>query len=287
MTMDSEYPQDEKTVLLDRDGHGPVQGAVTDFAAPPRFEHLEDRMIYTAGLQGAHSFTIGPNLLVASAWDLLLQTVQLKTSSGRESLQALNDRLSAGILAFEARALHHGEENSQVMSARYVLCSVIDEAVVTTAWGGHSDWSKTSLLSRFHQETFGGEKFFQLLERLSLDPLKHLAMLELMYLCLSIGFEGKYRVTERGGVQLEAVRDGLYRQIRHGRGEHASMTVSTEPDRPARTRLRMVPAKWVATCAGICLLAMYLAFAGVLGDQRTTLLQSFQSLAPDLTRTSS
>lgn len=26
MNMESEYPQDEKTVLLDRDGHGPAQG---------------------------------------------------------------------------------------------------------------------------------------------------------------------------------------------------------------------------------------------------------------------
>jgi len=45
MMMDSEYPQDEKTVLLDREGRGPAQGAVTDFPSPPRFEQLEDRMI--------------------------------------------------------------------------------------------------------------------------------------------------------------------------------------------------------------------------------------------------
>lgn len=31
MTMDSEYPLDEKTVLLDRDGLGPARGPVTDF----------------------------------------------------------------------------------------------------------------------------------------------------------------------------------------------------------------------------------------------------------------
>merc|ERR1719225_2331196 len=37
------------------------------------------------------------------------------------------------------------------MSARYVLCSVIDEAVVTTPWGGRSDWSKTILISFGHK----------------------------------------------------------------------------------------------------------------------------------------
>jgi type VI secretion system protein ImpK len=282
--MDSEYPQDEKTVLLDRDGRAPAQGALTDFPNPPRFEHLEDRMIYSAGLQGAQSFNIGPNTLVGAAWELLSQVVQLKDSAGRESLQSLNDRLSSGITAFETRALYQGAENSQVMSARYVLCSVIDEAVVTTAWGSRSDWSKTSLLSRFHNETFGGEKFFQLLERLSRDPVKHLAMLELMYLCLSLGFEGKYRVMERGGLQLETVRDGLYRQIRHVRGERPSLSAPPAVGQVAGARLRMVSVTGVVIFTVVCWLAMYSGFAWVLGNERMTVLQPFQPLAPDQTR---
>ncbi|CRM72940.1 MULTISPECIES: type IVB secretion system protein IcmH/DotU [Pseudomonas] len=284
MTMDSEYPQDEKTILLDLDGRAPAGAPVTDFPSPPRFERLEDRMIYTASLQGAQSFKIGPNVLVAAAWELLSQVVRLKRSSGRESLQALNDRLSSGITAFEAYALHQGAEDRQVMSARYVLCSVIDEAVVTTPWGSRSDWSKSSLLSRFHNETFGGEKFFQLLERLSRDPVKNLAMLELMYLCLSLGFEGKYRVMERGGPQLEAVRDGLYRQIRHVRGERPPMSVPAAAAQAPGAGLRIFSPAGVVVFTLACLLAMYLGFAWALGNERMAVLQPFQSLASDQTR---
>ncbi|WP_181408614.1 type IVB secretion system protein IcmH/DotU [Pseudomonas lactucae] len=283
MTMDSEYPLDEKTVLLDREGQGPAQGAVTDFASPPRFEHLEDRMIYTAGLPAGQHFNIGPNSLVDAAWDLLSQVAQLRASS-RENLQTLNDRLSLGITAFETRALHQGADQSQVMSARYVLCSVIDEAVVTTAWGGRSDWSKTSLLSRFHNETFGGEKCFQLLERLSRDPVKHLAILELMFLCLSMGFEGKYRVMERGAEQLEAVRDGLYRQIRHVRGDRPLVQRPAVAAHPVGARLRVISATWIAVVAFSALLAMYSGFAWVLLNERNTVLQLFQPVAPDQTR---
>lgn len=287
MTMDSEYPQDEKTVLLDRDGLGPAQGPVTDFPSPPRFEQLEDRMIYAAHLQGAQSFKMASNTLVAAAWELLSQVVQLKVSAGRDSLQALNDQLSAGISAFETHALHLGAENSQVMSARYVLCSVIDEAVVTTPWGSRSDWSKRSLLSRFHNETFGGEKFFQLLERLSRDPVKHVAMLELMYLCLALGFEGKYRVMERGRAQLETVHDAVYRQIRHVRGERLPLSLSPEAGRASRARIRIVSATWVAICVLAALFVMYSGFAWVLGQERMTTLQPFQSSVPGLFRTSS
>lgn len=285
MTMDGEYAQDEKTVLLDRDGFAPAQGAVTDFPSPPRFEQLEDRMIYTARLQGAHSFNMGPNILVTAAWELLSQVVQLKASSGRENLQALNDRLSSGITTFEAQAQHQGAEAGQVMSARYVLCSVIDEAVVTTAWGSRSDWPRTSLLSRFHNETFGGEKVFQLLERLSRDPVKHVAMLELMYLCLAMGFEGKYRVMERGGAQLEGVRDALYRQIRHVRGDRLSMTAPPGPGKTRRTRIRNLSVTWVVILGLACVLAIYSGFAWVLSNERMTVLQPFQPLASDQAQT--
>ena len=96
MTMERTYPQDDKTVLLDRHGFGPAQGAITDFEAPPRFEQLEDRMMYAAHLQGAEHFRLGLNPLVTAAWDLLSEVVLLKGGTAREGLHALNDRLSSG-----------------------------------------------------------------------------------------------------------------------------------------------------------------------------------------------
>ncbi|MHA4979463.1 type IVB secretion system protein IcmH/DotU [Pseudomonas extremorientalis] len=285
MTMDSEYPQDERTVLLDREGLGPAHAAVTDFPSPPRFEQLEDRMIYCAQMQGIRHFKSGPNVLLTAAWELLLQVVQLKASPGRESLPALNEEFSSGINAFEAYALYLGAENSQVMSARYVLCSVIDEAVVTTPWGGRSDWSKTSLLSRFHNETFGGEKFFQLLERLSRDPVKHVALLELMYLCLSLGFEGQYRVMERGRAQLETVHDAVYRQIRHVRGDQPPLTLVSRAGVTSQARIHIVSATWAAACVLACLLVVYSGFAWMLGQERMATLHAFQSSLAEPSRT--
>lgn len=285
MTLDKDYPQDEKTVLLDRDGVGPAQGALTDFPAPPRFERLRERMIHTARVQGLQGLDKAPNPLVAAAWELLSQVAQLKAGGGRESLHALNERLSSGISVFEAQARHQGVEADQVLSARYVLCSVIDEAVVTTAWGGRSDWSRSSLLSRFHNETFGGEKCFQLLANLSRDPVKHVALLELMYLCLAMGFEGKYRVMERGGAELEVIRDALYRQIRHVRGARFSLAAPPVPDTPPPARVRRLSVGWTATAVLVCLLAMYSGFAWVLGQERGAALQSFQPVASDSTRT--
>jgi len=285
MNKDSEYPSDEKTVLLDREADGPPRGPATDFVSTPRFEQLEDRMIYAATWQGARPCKVGPNTLVSAAWEVLCEVIRLKLSTGRENLLSLNDRLGACIARFETCALNEGIESSQVMCARYVLCSVLDEGVVTTAWGNHSDWSKVSLLSRFHHETFGGEKFFEVLDRLSRDPVKHLATLELLYLCLALGFEGKYRVMTRGGEQLEAIRDALYRQIRHVRGDPPPLfTAPPSAGAPRRRRLPVVSATGCAVCGLVVVLAMYSGAAWVLGQQRDDILQRYQSSAPVLTR---
>ncbi len=282
MIREMDYAQDDKTVILNRHGDTPAQSPLTDFSAPPKFEQLEERMIYAARLRPAETFNISLNPLVAAASSLLSEVVRLKHSYEGEDLHALNQRLSGELKLFEHRALHDGAESSQVMAARYVLCTAIDEAVVTTPWGNESEWSQMSLLSSFHNETFGGEKFFQLLERLSRNPVKHLPMLELMYLCLSLGFEGKYRVMPRGMLELEAVRDSLYRQIRQLRGDvPREVSPHWQGLRDTRRRLvRIVPWWLVALFTSICLVTLYAGFAWVLGEQRDAVLQPYQPVDP-------
>jgi len=282
MIREMDYGQDDKTVILNRHDGAPAQSPLTDFSAPPKFEQLEERMIYAARLRPAETFNISLNPLVAAASSLLSEVVRLKHSFEGEDLRALNQRLSGELKLFEHRALHDGAESSQVMAARYVLCTAIDEAVVTTPWGNESEWSQMSLLSSFHNETFGGEKFFQLLERLSRNPIKHLPMLELMYLCLSLGFEGKYRVMPRGMLELEAVRDSLYRQIRQLRGDvPREVSPRWQGLRDTRRRLvRIVPWWLVALFTLVCLSIMYAGFAWVLGEQRDAVLQPYQPVDP-------
>ncbi|WP_338474088.1 type IVB secretion system protein IcmH/DotU [Pseudomonas sp. MS646] len=280
--MEKENPQDEATVLLDHHGQRPASGPLTDAVASPRMEHLQERMIYAAQLPPSQVFNASLNPLVAAASELLSQVVQLKYGQERGDLLALKRELCLDLERFEARALKADVESTQLIAARYVLCTVIDEAVVTTPWGQGSDWSKLSLLSTFHNETFGGEKVFQLIDRLSKNPVKHLPMLELMYLCLSLGFEGKYRVQARGVLELEGLRDALYRLIRQVRGDAPrELSPHWEGAGGIRRRpMRIVPAWAVAAFTVLCLGVMYSSFAWVLAEQRQSVLQPYQLLEP-------
>lgn len=281
MIHEMDYAEDDRTVILNRRGEAPAHSPLTDFAAPPRYEELEERMIYAARLRPAEPFALGLNPLAGAAAALLAEAVQLRHAGQAEDLHALNRRLGDELKLFEQRALQAGIESSEVMAARYVLCTLLDEAVVTTPWGNESEWSQMSLLSRFHNETFGGEKFFRLLERLGRNPVKHLALLELMYLCLALGFEGQYRVLPRGMLELEAIRDALYRQIRQLRGDvPREISPHWQGLEDGRRRLvRSVPGGLLALSTLLCLALLYGGFAWVLGEQRERVLQPFQVVA--------
>src|SRR5690606_2760817 len=113
-----------------------------------------------------------------------------------------------------------------------------------------------SLLSQFHNETWGGEKFFLMLDRAIREPARNLALLEFLYVCLALGFEGKYRVLERGRAQLDQVRDNLYRTLRQVRGEYErELSPHWRGVEDRRSRLaRFVPLWAVAAFTGLLLL---------------------------------
>ncbi len=104
-------------------------------------------------------------------------------------------------------------------------------------------------------------------------------MLELLYLCLALGFEGKCRSHRRNGNELEDIRHNLYLQIKHVRGD-VSRTLSPHwqgARSGAADRLRIMPAWLVVLFTAISLTALYCGFAWVLGEQREAVLRPYQS----------
>jgi type VI secretion system protein ImpK len=164
----------------------------------------------------------GLNPLENAATTLFTLLGQIRNTSSHPNPGGLHQQLVSEIRQFEGRAQKAGATAESVFAARYALCTTIDEFVLSTPWGAGSVFSQKSLLSTFHKERSGGEKFFQLLNKLSQDPSRNIDLLELLYVCLSLGFQGRYAIMDNGLNELERVREGLYRTIRNARGENDS-----------------------------------------------------------------
>src|SRR5512133_160916 len=176
----------------------------------------------------------GLNPLVAQANRLLLVVPQLRATRQVDDVAALRNSLAQGIRDFAARAATLGIAPERVMAARYVLCTMIDEAAADTPWGGSGVWGRHSLLAMFHNETEGGEKVFQLMARLAEKPAENRDLLELVYAAVTLGFEGRYRVIANGRAQLDAVRDRLAQIIGKERGDHPHALAEHWQGRPVR-----------------------------------------------------
>lgn len=160
----------------------------------------------------------GLNPVVASAGALLAAVPRIRATVSHQDPGGLRDSLLQQIAQFESAARARGVAPEAVLMARYALATMIDETVAGTPWGGTADWVQKSLLVTLHKETWGGEKFYQLLNKLAEDPRRNIDLLELMYLCLCLGFEGRFRVIDNGRAQLDALRERLAGMIRDARG---------------------------------------------------------------------
>ncbi|MCH9691884.1 MAG: type IVB secretion system protein IcmH/DotU [Gammaproteobacteria bacterium] len=234
------------------------------------------------GEQHQPSIKLGNSLnpLVAAASKLLSVTIKLRTTMNHTKVPDLHKRLAAEIQHFEREAKQLALTSEIVLTARYWLCTVIDEVVLSTPWGVSSGWSQHSLLSLFHKETFGGEKCFAILLRTLETPGTNLELLELFYLCLSLGFQGKYRLVPRGHEQLEKIRDNLYQTIENHR---PTMERDLSPHwqgcvEKSRRLIQYVP-MWVIASVVFGLLAVvYSGYRWSLYNSATPVVQTIDSL---------
>jgi type VI secretion system protein ImpK len=251
---------------LDRTVIMPVPGGR---AAPARPAPAAQRPSTSeqAEVADATAVTSGLNPLVAAANRLLNVLPQLRSSVQHPNPTALRDSLAQDIRQFEAQARAAGVPTEKIVAARYALCTLIDETATSTPLGASGAWAHQGLLALFHGETGGGEKFFQLLSRLAENPQANLDLLELMYVCLEFGFEGRYRIVDGGQRQLEAIRQRVLQIIRKQRGEYERDLSANWRGvaGAAQRRLGWLPLWVIVAVTAVALVGIYVGFDWSLG----------------------
>ncbi|MGH8484241.1 MAG: type IVB secretion system protein IcmH/DotU [Pseudomonas sp.] len=158
------------------------------------------------------------NPMVDAAMPLFGLVMRLRTLDGLSNIDDVHTQVRNQVTTILEEMRQHTYEPGQLLAYSYALCLYLDESVMSRPWGKNSCWSHEPLLSVFHHETWGGEKFFTVLSRMMQEPQRYQDVLEFMYLCLCLGLKGKYAIAPKGDEALQALIDKLYQVIRELRG---------------------------------------------------------------------
>lgn len=209
------------------------------------------------------------NPLVDAASSLLGMVVRVRQLDSAGDVERLYRQVVDEIAAIEIELTEQGYDRATLLAYRYVLCSFIDEAVMGMPWGRQSKWAEHSLLTRFHNETWGGEKVFSILARLQQEPQRYRDMLAFIYLCLCLGFEGRYRVMAHGRDEYEQIVRALGDQL--SSMEPLAEDTLTQPLKNVvqgrSQRTASFPTWGIFTLFTLAMVAVYLGFSWSLDQQ--------------------
>ena len=179
----------------------------------------QDVSLQSEGVQQrVHKARTAENPLLEAAQPLLRALSDMpETIRSPEHVELLKRSLKNEINLFSVVCDEANIAWKKMAIVRYCLCTALDEAAHTTAWGIQTGWSQSNILNHFEGDNDGGNKFFLLVGRLSMNPHEYVDVLEVLLRILGLGFEGRYSILEDGDRQLMKIRQRLLTLIQSTR----------------------------------------------------------------------
>ncbi|MEM7422237.1 MAG: type IVB secretion system protein IcmH/DotU [Pseudomonadota bacterium] len=167
--------------------------------------------------------TPGTNPLVIAAGPILDLLGRLRNALTRASFTDLKASVSRAIESYDHAASVAGARPQDIAGAKYALCTMADDIVMNLPGEPHEKaiWASDPMLPKYcGNERNGGVGFFQRLQQLLTNPGDCYDLLELKYVCLSLGFEGMHRAEtpNTGQNHLQNTRREVYNALRRVEG---------------------------------------------------------------------
>jgi type VI secretion system protein ImpK len=133
--------------------------------------------------------------LAILATDVLLIGVKIRETASLGQPDQLRRLLNSYLKDFERTALSHRKPPEAVEQAKYALTAFLDETIVNGENDCREAWIADPLAVTFFNDSLAGENFFKRLESMLPDMKRNLEIIEVYYLCLALGFQGRYRLS--------------------------------------------------------------------------------------------
>jgi type VI secretion system protein ImpK len=207
--------------------------------------------------------------------ELLAFAMQLRRSSDPGDAEALRQRIDEQFRGLESKARQSDIPQEDVQQAKYAIAAFIDEMILTSQWPLKESWADKPLQLAYFNDFAAGEEFYNRID--TLRAAKKNSVLEVYYLCLALGFRGKY-VDLQGMEKKKVLMDSLLREIRGAAPPPGTggLSPNWQPPDSAQGLGRRFPAWLVAAGCVILLLALFLALSGFMGSMVENAVKSLE-----------
>lgn len=176
-------------------------------------------------LQGIHvEYRSGINPLMEMATELFFIHYHIVKGRFQEVAQ-LRAFIQDAFIKFELRAQQAHLSKALIKSSKYVLATFLDETIMQSV-GGESGWGQNTLLSQFFNETWGGATVFKIRQFCIENIQEYIDLLEMLYVCLCLGFKGQYGNMQDGEAKLERLKRETYQLMVGFRGDRSNAPLS-------------------------------------------------------------
>lgn len=223
-----------------------------------------------------------PNPLVTAQATLLELAPELERAETPAQPEALRAHLHGVLIQGRDASVAAGVALSRADQGAWFVAALLDDLALNTPWGGQSDWPRQPLVTQLSGEVDAGTRFFDRLDALMRNPVAERDLLELAWLCLCLGFRGKYRVQGGAGTgALLALRAQIARLLRDPEREAAPLAPHgagvAAPDTPRRFAVPL----WTLWLGALALvLAIHTALSVQLSGKAESLIPQAGGLPP-------
>lgn len=157
----------------------------------------------------------GARELTGLCTDLFLIIIRMREAEDLGDPAALLKLINYYLELFQKNCVAMKLSRESIDEAKYALVALMDETVLSVPGACKDYWMSRPLQLDHFGDNLAGEVFFNKLQSMLVQPENKKDVLEVYYLCLSLGFEGKYKLFNPE--ERLAIMDDLGRKLRRMR----------------------------------------------------------------------
>jgi len=212
--------------------------------------------------------------LAAPAFDLILR---IKAGFVTPSTE-LRPQIAAMLQKFEERAARFGYHEKVTRLAKFALAAFVDEIVLTNKFPLREEWEKYPLQLEYFGEHLAGNKFFDRLEAMLKQMDAAADAIEVYYVCLLLGFKGKYAIYGADELENTIRRTAEALQL-GGRLKHIDLAPHAfVEDQPEPPKKHLFLPTWAKIIAGLGLILSVIVYFALLLVARNGVLDALKKL---------